>query len=114
MTFNKTFEYTVAVREYHYFKSIWQAKKNEGLVCQFKYGNSSRMFAINLCDQRGTMVGHLPREISRITKFIIVRGATVSVMLPGTRYRQWWVGDPLQSINFHARVLPKSSLVGKI
>ena len=88
MTFNKTFEYTVAVRGFHYFKSIWQPKKNEGLVCQFKYGNSSHMFAIKLCDQRGTMVGHLPCEISRITKFIIDRGATVSVILPGTHYRR--------------------------
>ena len=58
------------------------------LVCQFENGNSYDMFAIKTCDQRGTMVGHLPREVSRITKFIIDRGATVSVMLTGTHYRR--------------------------
>ena len=58
------------------------------LVCQFENGNCYEMFAIKTCDQRGTMVGHLPREVSRITKFITDRGATVSVMLTGTHYRR--------------------------
>ena len=88
MAFNKTFEYTAAVRGYHYFKTIWQPKENEVLVCQFENGNSYDMFAIKTCDQRGTMVGHLPREVSRITNFIIDCGATISVMLTGTHYRR--------------------------
>ena len=87
MAFNKTFGYTAAVRGYHYFKTIWQPKENELLVCQFENGNSYDMFAIKTCDQRGTMVGHLPREVSGLTKFIIDRGATVSVMLTGTHNR---------------------------
>ena len=41
-----------------------------------------------MCDQRGTMVGHLPPEVSRITKFIIDRSAAVSVVLTGTYYRR--------------------------
>ena len=69
------------------------------------------MFAIKTCYQRESMVGHLPREVSHITKFINDRGATVSVMLTS---RQGWVGDPMQSISFHARDLPKSSLIRKI
>ena len=28
------FEYTVAVRGYNYFKTMWQPKENEVLVCQ--------------------------------------------------------------------------------
>ena len=51
-------------------------------------GNIYDMFIIETCDQRGTMAGHLPHEASRITKFIIVRGGTVSVMLTGTHYRR--------------------------
>ena len=58
------------------------------LACQFENGNSYDMFSINTYDQIGTMVGHLPRDVSRITKFIINRGATVSVMLTGTHYRR--------------------------
>ena len=81
----KLFEYTAAVRGYHYFKTIWQPKEN---VCQFDNGNSYDMFVIKTCDQRGTMVGHLPSEVSIITKFLTDRGATVSVMLTGTHYRR--------------------------
>ena len=51
MAFNKTFEYTAAVRGYHYFKTIWQPKENEVLVCQFENGNSYDMFAIKTCNQ---------------------------------------------------------------
>ena len=51
-------------------------------------GNIYDMFIIETCDQRGTMAGHLPREASHITKFIIVRGGTVSVVLTGTHYRR--------------------------
>ena len=54
------------------------------LVCQFENGNRYDMFAIKTSDQRETMVGHLSHEVSRIIKFIIDRGATVSVMLTGT------------------------------
>ena len=57
------FEYTVAVRGYHYFKTMQQPKENEVLVCQFLNGNSYDMFDIKTCDQRGTMVGHLSREV---------------------------------------------------
>ena len=88
MAFNKTFEYTAAVRGYHYFKTIWQPKENEVIVCQFENGKSYDMFAIKICDQRGTAVGHLHREVSRITKFTTDRGARVSVTLTGTLYRR--------------------------
>ena len=88
MAFNETFEYTAAARGYHYSKTIWQPKENEVLVCQFENGSSYDMFAIKTCDQRKTMIGHLPREVSHIAKFIIDRGATVSVMLTGTHYRR--------------------------
>ena len=59
-----------------------------GVVCQFGNGNSYDMFAIKTCDQRGTMIGHLPQKVPRITKFIIDRCATVSAMLTGTHYRR--------------------------
>ena len=88
MAFNKTFEYTAAVRGFHYFKTIWHPKKNELLSCQFENGNCYDIFAIKTCDENGRMVGHLPREVSRITKFIIDRGAKVTAELQGTHYRR--------------------------
>ena len=41
----------------------WQSKENQVLDCQFENRNSYAMFAIKTCDPRGTMVGHLPREV---------------------------------------------------
>ena len=72
MAFNKTFEYTTTVKGCHYFKTIWQPKENEVLVCQFENGNSYEMFSIKTCGQRETMVGHLPHGVYRFTKFIII------------------------------------------
>ena len=60
------------MKGYYSFKTIWQPKENEVLVCQFENGNFYDMFAINTCDQRGAMVDHLPREVSHITKFIMI------------------------------------------
>ena len=88
MAFNKTFEYTAAVRGYYYFKTIWQPKENEVLVCQFENGNSYDIFAIKTCDQRGSMVGHLSREVCRITNFITDCSAKVSIMFTETPYRR--------------------------
>ena len=88
MAFNKTFEYTAAVRAYHYFKTIWQPKENKVLFCQFENGNSYDMFTIKTFDQRGTMVSHQSHEVVRISKFIIDLGAIVPVMLTGTHYHR--------------------------
>ena len=52
MVFNNSFEYTAAERGYHYFKTIWQSKGNEVLVCLFENGNSYDIFAIQTCDER--------------------------------------------------------------
>ena len=82
IAFNKSFDYTVPVRGYHYFKPIWQSKEYELLIYQFENGNSYDMFVIKTCDQRGTMVYYLLHEISRIRKFIIDHDATVPVCLP--------------------------------
>ena len=46
------------------------------------------MFAIKTCKSNGQIVGHLPREISRVTKFLLDRGAVVQATLSTTHYRR--------------------------
>ena len=41
-----------------------------------------------MCDTRGNIVGHLPMEISCITKFLLDRGARIEATLRSTHYRQ--------------------------
>ena len=45
-------------------------------------------FLLNYPDSPAEIVGHLPMEISRITEFIIDRGAQVVVKIRGRHYRR--------------------------
>ena len=46
------------------------------------------MFAIKTCKSYGQIVGYLPREISRVTKFLLDRGAILQAARPTTHYRR--------------------------
>ena len=46
------------------------------------------MFAIKTCKSYGQIVGYLPREISRVTKFLLDRGAILEATSPTTHYRR--------------------------
>ena len=41
-----------------------------------------------MCDTRGKIVGHLPMEISRITRFLLDRGAKIEATLWLTHHRR--------------------------
>ena len=56
--------------------------------CFHESGKVFNPFAIKVCERNSEKpVGHLPREISRVTKFIAERGATVNVELTSGYYR---------------------------
>ena len=75
------YTFTAAVRGYHYYRKSLKPKENELLRCLFEENNPYDRFAIKTVTSEGTTVGHLPREISRIKKFFMDRGAVVSVQL---------------------------------
>ena len=82
------YTFTAAVRGYHYYRKSWKPKENEALRCLFEENNPYDRFAIKTVTSEGTTVGHLPREISRITKFFMDRGAVFSVQLTSRHYRR--------------------------
>lgn len=84
----KTSEFSAAVRGYHYFRNIWSPQISETLECLHEFGNAFDMFAVKTCRSTGQTVGHLPREISRVTKFLLDRGAVVHATLTTTDYRR--------------------------
>ena len=84
----KVTEFSAAVRGYHYYGSIWFPEKGEKLDCSHNFGNVFDVFAIKTCKPDGTVVGHLPHEISRATKFLLDRGAQISAILTSTDYRR--------------------------
>lgn len=85
----KTFEFSAAVRGFHYYRSFWSPQPEQVLRCSHEVGNAFDMFAIKVCESStDETVGHLPMEISRITKFLIDRGADVTAKLTSTNYRR--------------------------
>ena len=65
------------------------SSKDQILECFFETHNPFDCFAIKVCKVGNeNAVGHLPREISRITKFFMDRGAIVSAQLTSEHYRR--------------------------
>ena len=78
----KIFEFTAAIRGFHYYRRLWVPKLSQKLNCFYKPDNPFDEFAIKICEEGHEVpVGHLPREISRATKFFIDRGANITVTL---------------------------------
>ena len=84
----KTYSFTTAVRGYHYYRRYWQPLENEKLFCTYESKNVFDRFAIKTTKENGDIVGHLPKEISRVTKYYLDRGATMHCQLSTTRYNR--------------------------
>ena len=86
---NKTLAFSSIVRGFHVYRDVWKPLENVELECLFERRNLFDMFAIKTCRlEDEQIVGHLPREISRPTKFLLDRGAKVTEQLTGTHYRR--------------------------
>ena len=79
---------TAAVRGYHYYKQFWKHVENEELHCYHEKYNLYDEFAIKTVHKNGETVGHLPREISRVTNFFLDRGVSMHIKLPSSHYRR--------------------------
>ena len=79
--------FNAAVRGYHVYRSCWTPQENELLNCFHERNNPFDMFAIQVCQlETNKRVGHLPMEISRISKFLMDRGAIFQARLTSTHY----------------------------
>ena len=86
MDYNKKFMFSAAVRGFHFCRRAWVPTENEKLKCAHDKNNPFDDFAIKTMDNSGQTVGHLPMELSRITKFLIDRGAKVEAQLSSANY----------------------------
>jgi hypothetical protein len=80
--------YTAAVRGFHYYKQFWKPVENEELRCFHEKFNLYDKFAIKVVREDDKTVGHLPRELSRVTKYFLDRGASMYVKLSSHHYRR--------------------------
>ena len=81
---------SAAVRVFHVCKASWKPKEDELLECSHEKDNPYNSFSIKVFkpDSPAEILGHLPMEISQITKFIIDRGAQVAVKSHVRHYRR--------------------------
>ena len=85
----ETVKFSCAIRGYHVYRNVWQPIENETLQCDHESDNDYDLFAIKTCrdaEFHSQIVGHLPLEISRFTKFLLDRGATIAATLSSTHY----------------------------
>ena len=71
---------------HHYYKNIRETLESEHLNCFFEENNLLDQFAVKTVKGNSLSVGHLPKEISCVTKFFIDRGADLSVQLTSIHY----------------------------
>ena len=85
----KLLEFASAIRGFHYYRNWWQPEVEEVLDCAHEADNQYDYFVIKTCQRTdGSIVGHLPTEISRATKYLLLRGSTVTATLSSTSYRR--------------------------
>ena len=101
----KVIEFSAAVRGYHYYGSIWFPEKGEQLDCSHDFSDVFDVFAIKPCKPNGAVVGHLPGEISRATKFLLDPRVQISAILTPTVYRR----SPLVQGGLEIKVIVKLS-----
>ena len=65
----ETFQKESCVRGYHIYRELWDAVVGEELECQRERGNATDMYAVAVIKDC-TIVGHLPRKISRICSLL--------------------------------------------
>ena len=61
--------FTAVVRGFHYYRKFWKPTERESLTCIYEENNPYDRFAIKTVAKSERTVRHLPKEISRTTKF---------------------------------------------
>ena len=112
MANNKNIIFSAAVSGFHVYKASWKPKEDELLECSHEKDNPYDSFFIKVF-KTGSPVEierHLPMEISRITKFIIDRGAQIALKIRGRHYRR----SPLVQGGLEVPCEIKITMVGSI
>ena len=89
MSYNKIFEFTCGVKGFHHYRHHWHPEPDQILNRYHECNNPIDRFAIKFCEAgKEETIGHIPMEISRVTKYFMDRSATVKAQLAGVHYRR--------------------------
>ena len=87
LEYDKEVYFSCVVRGFHCYRDIWDPSSYEPLKCYHKRNNLFDCFlikALQLASEK--VVGHLPTEIFRATKFLLE--LEFSMTITGTHYRR--------------------------
>ena len=77
-------QFKSSIRGHHIYKNLWTPSIGESLSLALESGNSHNRFTVSLVkDER--VVGHVPREVSRIFFYFMQCHGTISVEVTGHR-----------------------------
>ena len=82
---SRSFEFSAAFQGYHVYQKIWQPELNETVCIHERWSEAFSIKTIR--DVDNATVGHLPREISRPTKYLLDSSATVKAVVTCSYYR---------------------------
>ncbi len=84
----EAFEYSIdsAIRGYHVYKNIWIPEIGEGLQLSQENGNEADQFA-GATYKEEAVVGHVPREISRICWYFLEHDGEILCEVNGNKQR---------------------------
>ena len=89
-----SFSLSCAARGFHEYRKIWAPRINQQLIVKHQSGNLFDPYAIGLFTKiRGkieplSLVGHLPREISRFSKFFLEYGGNMKASVRDIKFRR--------------------------
>ena len=93
---------TLCVRGYHVYKQIWNATMGEKLVCAIDPSNSLDCYAV-VVEKDRTIIGHLPRKVSRVSTLFLKKGSRINCTV--TRGRRYSADLPQGSLEIPFTVL---------
>ena len=67
-------KFNAAIRGHYHYKKYWNPKPSEKLTCSHERDDPFDVFAIRACNSEGNAAGHQPRELFRVTNFLLDRG----------------------------------------
>ena len=79
------FEITSCVRGYRVYHHIWAAAVGKELDCVREPTNTSDRYAVAVIKD-GTIVGHLPKRVSRVCSLFLLRGGSIFCTVVGGRH----------------------------
>ena len=80
-----SFSTKIAVRGYHVYSIMWNARVGEVLYCERELDDKNNRFAVAVKVQDGSRctVGHTPRELSRLSWHFLRRGGHITCKVTG-------------------------------